>query len=83
MGAAVLGIHIEGPFISKEKKGAHSESLIKSDLSRGWDDVYEVYGDLDNVSIFTLAPELPGALSVIKELTKRNIRVSLGMMNKF
>lgn len=35
-------------------------------------------GDLDNVCMFTLAPEIPNAISVIEELCRRNIRVSLG-----
>lgn len=38
----------------------------------------ETYGSLENVAIITLAPEKDRALEVIKELTARNITVSLG-----
>lgn len=38
----------------------------------------ETYGSLENIAIITLAPEKNRALEVIKELTSRNITVSLG-----
>jgi N-acetylglucosamine-6-phosphate deacetylase len=37
-----------------------------------------MYGDLDNICMVTLAPEIPNATSVIGELCKRNIKVSIG-----
>lgn len=37
-----------------------------------------MYGILDNVCLLTLAPEIPNAMSVINELCKRNIKVSVG-----
>lgn len=40
-----------------------------------------MYGDLDNVCMFTLAPEIPNAASVIEELCRRNIKVSLGKLD--
>jgi len=39
-----------------------------------------MYGDLNNVCMFTLAPEIPNAISVIEELRRRNIKVSLGKL---
>ncbi|XP_076179159.1 N-acetylglucosamine-6-phosphate deacetylase isoform X2 [Ptiloglossa arizonensis] len=76
-GAAVLGIHLEGPFISPSKKGAHPENYIKQ-FEKGFESVIDMYGSLENVCLVTLAPELPNAQSVITELCKRNIKVSLG-----
>ncbi|XP_043529457.1 N-acetylglucosamine-6-phosphate deacetylase [Frieseomelitta varia] len=76
-GAAVLGVHLEGPFISSSKKGAHSENYIKQ-FEKGFKSLTDMYGSLENVCLVTLAPELPNAQSVITELCKRNITVSLG-----
>nr|CAD7204097.1 unnamed protein product [Timema douglasi] len=76
-GATVLGVHIEGPFINVEKKGAHPPKYIKS-LDKGFESVLDMYGSLDNVRILTLAPELKNALPIIHELTSRGVTVSLG-----
>ncbi|XP_074513130.1 N-acetylglucosamine-6-phosphate deacetylase [Sebastes fasciatus] len=77
-GAGVLGFHLEGPFISEEKKGAHPQQFLLTFQSRGIEDLMEVYGSLDNVTMVTLAPELAGSQSVVRELCKRGITVSLG-----
>ena len=76
-GAEVLGLHLEGPFISPHKKGAHPVDCIR-DLRNGFQDILEMYGSLDDVAIITLAPELDEDCSVIKECSKRGIAVSLG-----
>lgn len=73
-----LGLHLEGPFINREKKGAHPENLIQSYEKNGFSDVEKMYTSLDNVSIVTVAPEIPYSDQVIQELTKRSIQVSLG-----
>ena len=74
----ITGVHLEGPFISIEKKGAHDETCIVT-LSNGMTDVMDIYGNLEAVAIVTLAPELPGAIDVVHELASRGITVSLGM----
>ncbi|XP_063233435.1 N-acetylglucosamine-6-phosphate deacetylase [Bacillus rossius redtenbacheri] len=76
-GATVLGVHVEGPFINVEKKGAHPDHCIRG-LDKGFETLSDVYGSLDNFRIVTLAPELENAMPVIEELTKRGILVSLG-----
>lgn len=76
-GATVLGLHLEGPFINIEKKGAHPQECIKK-FDKGFCTVLDTYGYLNNVKIVTLAPELLYANEVIKELISRNIVVSVG-----
>lgn len=68
---------MEGPFINKQKKGAHPEDLIRP-FDNGFEDVLAVYGQLDNVAIVTLAPEKTHSPEVIQELVKRGIVVSVG-----
>lgn len=76
-GAGILGVHLEGPFISEGKKGAHLQEHLKT-FSGGFQDVLNVYGTIDDTAIITLAPELNNSSEIIKELVSRNITVSLG-----
>ncbi|KFU95241.1 Putative N-acetylglucosamine-6-phosphate deacetylase, partial [Chaetura pelagica] len=77
-GAGILGAHLEGPFISKEKKGAHPEHCLRTFEAGAFQDLVATYGSLDCVRIVTLAPEMKRSREVIQELTKRGICVSLG-----
>ncbi|XP_018425555.1 PREDICTED: N-acetylglucosamine-6-phosphate deacetylase [Nanorana parkeri] len=77
-GSGVLGVHLEGPFISSEKKGAHPEHCLRSYRERGFSELMDTYGTLDGVSIVTLAPEMEKSKEVIEELVQRGMRVSLG-----
>jgi N-acetylglucosamine-6-phosphate deacetylase len=73
-GARPLGLHIEGPFLNPERKGAHPGQYLRSPS------IGEVTGLLpeQGISLVTLAPELPGALEVTRELTGRGVVVSAG-----
>ena len=78
VGANILGVHVEGPFISTEKKGAHMEKHIR-DPVKGMESVRAMYGPgLVNVTIITLAPELPGAIEAVTSCVGAGITVSLG-----
>ncbi|KFW92624.1 Putative N-acetylglucosamine-6-phosphate deacetylase, partial [Phalacrocorax carbo] len=77
-GAGILGAHLEGPFISKEKKGAHPEHCLRTFEAGAFQDLLATYGSLDCVRIVTLAPEMKRSSEVIQELTNRGICVSLG-----
>lgn len=73
-GATILGVHLEGPFLSPEKNGAHNKELI---LPLEYS-LEECYGDLNGVKLVTLAPEIPGALKAINFLKSLGIVVSAG-----
>uniref|UniRef100_A0A8C5R464 N-acetylglucosamine-6-phosphate deacetylase n=1 Tax=Leptobrachium leishanense TaxID=445787 RepID=A0A8C5R464_9ANUR len=77
-GAGVLGIHLEGPYISREKKGAHPEHCLRSFSDKGFSELLSTYGTLEGVRIVTLAPEMERSAEVIRELVQRGICVSLG-----
>ena len=74
-GARVLGAHLEGPFLSEERAGAHPvEHLRRPDL----DLLASFLLAGCAVTTVTLAPELPRADEIIDALIGRNITVSLG-----
>ncbi|HET9460531.1 MAG TPA: amidohydrolase family protein [Gaiellaceae bacterium] len=73
-GAHILGAHLEGPFLSPERLGAHPASAR-------CDPDPALLGrllDAGPVRLVTLAPELPGAHDLIRTLLDREIAVSLG-----
>ena len=75
-GAAVLGCHLEGPYINPKRKGAQPEaSILPPDIAdfERWAGPYR-----DRIKIVTLAPELPGALDLIRHLAAQGIAVSIG-----
>ncbi len=78
-GARVLGVHIEGPFFSPEKPGAHVPSALRSPTDLAEIDHLLEYKDV--IRQMTLAPELPGSLSLISRLSEAGIIASGGHSN--
>jgi len=75
-GAAVLGCHLEGPYINPKRKGAQPGQYI---LLPDVEDFKRKVGDLVSVvKVITLAPEMPGALDLIRYLTSQGTIVSIG-----
>ena len=75
----MIGLHLEGPFITKMKKGCHNEENLRNTVSK--DELSKCYGEsLEGVKIITLAPELDGALDTIEWLNKdhKDIEISIG-----
>lgn len=76
-------LHIEGPFISPNEgpRGAHPLGYCRTPeaLPDLLDRLIEASGN--RVGILTLAPELPGALDLIREATSKGIRIALGHTN--
>lgn len=81
-GAEILGAHVEGPFISVLKKGAHKQDVFRT-AKNGIQDFDEAYGsELKKgnkaVSIMTVAPEIEGVCDAIPDLVARGITVAMG-----
>ncbi len=78
-GAEPLGFHLEGPFLSLEKKGAFNSAWLRKpaldeteaflNAGRGW------------IRQVTLAPELPGSEEVASKFREAGVVVSLGHTN--
>ena len=72
---SLLGIHLEGPFLSPEKKGAHDEALLSTASRPGIQALLENY--LDVVTAITLDP-LSVDEGVIGWLVDNGITVAIG-----
>jgi N-acetylglucosamine-6-phosphate deacetylase len=73
-GARVLGAHLEGPFINRDKRGAHP--LVPPPDDQG-QDILDLC-QTGNVRVITLAPETIRNRSVLRKLAGLGIRVQLG-----
>lgn len=75
-GARVLGVHLEGPFISPDRRGAHNPAWITDPTPAVIAALIEAGGGL--LRLLTLAPERPGSLAAIDQLTAAGVLVSVG-----
>ena len=72
-GAEILGVHLEGPFINPERKGAQNPDYILPP------DAKRVLPYADVVRLITLAPEMPGGYECIRALRQQSdIAISMG-----
>lgn len=76
-GAALLGIHLEGPCLSSEYKGAMPEHLLMHEASV---DLFRTYQEASDghVRYTTLAPEIPGVEDLIPQLNALGITCAIG-----
>ncbi len=74
VGPQIIGAHLEGPFLSRERSGAHDPAaLLAPDRA-----TLERLLAAGPVAQVTLAPELPGALDLIDALIERGVTVACG-----
>lgn len=75
IGAKVAGIHLEGPFVSREFRGAMNppECEARPETVAAFAEAGE-----GMLSIMTMAPERENSLAVIREAVKSGVRISLG-----
>jgi N-acetylglucosamine-6-phosphate deacetylase len=75
-GSRILGVNSEGPFINPSKKGAQAEEhILRPDSDF-------ILSNKDIVKLFTVAPEVDGALEAIEKVAKDgSVLVSMGHTN--
>ena len=74
-GAALLGVHLEGPYFAPARAGAHRRECIHAPAREEIDRLLEF---AEVITEMTLAPELPGALELIGRLCAQGIIASGG-----
>jgi len=74
--ALPLGIHLEGPFLSHQRRGVHPPQYLVEPTLPIFDRLWQAARG--HVRMMTIAPELPGALEVIAEAARRKVLVSIG-----
>lgn len=78
-GATPLGLHLEGPFLSEEKKGAFNPKWLREPMLEEAEALLETGGRW--IRQMTLAPELPGAKEIAALYRGEGVVVSLGHTN--
>ncbi|MFW5943308.1 MAG: N-acetylglucosamine-6-phosphate deacetylase [Chloroflexota bacterium] len=73
-GATPLGLHVEGPFLNPAKRGAHYPEHLRAPHEA----LIKEWAPSSGVRLVTLAPELPGALDLVRTLRRNGVVVSAG-----
>jgi len=75
-GAVILGVHLEGPFLNPLRAGVLDKRSFEEPSIAAARRLMAGYEDI--VRTVTVAPEIPGALEVIRMLSETGIRVNMG-----
>jgi N-acetylglucosamine-6-phosphate deacetylase len=75
-GADLLGIHLEGPFIAPERRGMIRPDCLGPVRQETLTELLRLCGG--TLRMMTIAPELPGALEMIRSLTSQGVVASFG-----
>ena len=74
-GAQFLGVHIEGPYIAMNQKGAHFLCFIRDPDEKEYEEI--LLGSHSNIKRWSAAPELKGALKLGRYLRSKGILPSI------
>lgn len=75
----LLGLHLEGPFISVEMKGAQNSSFVRNPEKFEVDKLLSENGDI--ISMCTAAPEIDGIEYMAKKMRDNGVTLSVGHSN--
>jgi N-acetylglucosamine-6-phosphate deacetylase len=74
--AKITGIHLEGPFLNPVRCGALSATAFVEPTEYNFKELIEGFEDI--IKIITIAPEIKGAVSLMKKMSDKGIIVSMG-----
>jgi N-acetylglucosamine-6-phosphate deacetylase len=72
----VKGVHMEGPYLNKQLKGAMNEEYLWTPSVESFEAMWEASKGW--IKIMTIAPELPGAYEVMRAAAKKGVVLSIG-----
>lgn len=72
----IAGIHLEGPWLSPQRAGAHDPAHLRAPDPTEIDELLDA--GAGQVRMVTIAPELPGALDAIRRLSASGVHVAVG-----
>lgn len=75
-GGRLLGVHLEGPFISAEKRGMIQPDCLAGPARSVLAEIEGLLGD--HLAMMTIAPELPQNLAIVSDLVAKGVIASLG-----
>ncbi len=73
---ALAGIHLEGPFLSRDYRGAHDQSMLREPTPSELMRLLDAAGDA--LSVVTLAPELAGAPDAVRSVVEHGAVAAVG-----
>lgn len=76
VGSRLLGLHLEGPYISSKRAGAQNKQFIRSPCIEEFKEYYSICRGL--IREVTIAPEIEGAIDFIQMVSKMDIAVQIG-----
>ena len=74
-GAEPLGFNLEGPFLAEPRRGAHDPAHLLAPADAPPSTIDSL---VDRLRLLTVAPELSGALDLIRRLNREGVAVSIG-----
>lgn len=74
--ARVLGVHVEGPFLAPQRSGAHNRQWLRAATPAAVADLIAAGHDV--LRLVTLAPEQPGGMAAVGQLSSAGVLVSIG-----
>lgn len=74
--AEIVGIHLEGPYINVERRGAHDPSWLRTPNEAETAEILRITRGY--LRLVTVAPELPGGHEMVAQLAAAGVTVSIG-----